>query len=225
MEKIPRSKRRRVWKTPKYEPLPPGPRLIGYARVSTEDQSLSMQEAALRRGGVIDRYINVEKVSASAVKRPVLERIINGGLRPGDILVVWKLDRLARSMSHMLEVAEKIRDAGASFRSLTEQIDTNTPGGVFMFHMLAAAAQLERDLIRERTREGVRIAKLNGTRFGQPPKCSWDQRRQVQEWRKREGLPVRAIVERIKERFGIEVSATAVTNYLRKPLGEKPSDE
>ena len=201
---------------------PPGPRLIGYARVSTEDQSLTMQVAALERHGVHPLDIHVEKVSASATRRPVLEWILEQGLRTGDVVVVWKLDRLARSMAHMLKVAETIRDAGASFRSLTEAIDTNTPGGVFMFHMLAAAAQLERDLIRERTREGVRIAKERGTRFGQPPKLSRMQRAHVKSWKKTEPkLTVRAIVDRIRSEYGLKLSPTTVSNYLRNPLDKR----
>lgn len=189
--------------------------------MSTEDQNLAMQVDALTRAGCID--VLVEKVSASAKRRPVLEWLLNHGIREGDTVVVWKMDRLARSMTHMLHVAERIKQAGASFRSLTEQIDTNTPGGIFLFHMLAAAAQLERDLIRERTNAGVKIAKERGVQFGQPHRLTWEQRRDVKAWKKADPkLSVRRIGDRIASEFGQKLSPTTIANYLNKPLGPKP---
>jgi len=183
--------------------------------VSTEDQNLSMQVEALKRAGVHFADVHVEKVSASAKRRPVLEWMLDQGLRPGDTIVVWKLDRLARSMAHMLAVMEKLKALGVNLRSLTEQIDTNTPGGIFLFHMLAAAAQLERDLIRERTRTGVIAAKARGVRFGQPHKLDKKQAALVRRWR-REGMVIRAIVDRVHSKFGIKLSHTAVANYLKR---------
>lgn len=191
-----------------------GPRLIGYARVSTLDQNLDMQVQALRRVGVAMTDVHVEKVSASAQRRPVLEWMLKAGLREGDTVVVWKLDRLARSMTHMLAVMERFKELGVSLRSITESIDTSTPGGTFLFHMLTAAAQLERDLIRERTRTGVEAAKARGVKFGQPAKLLPKQQAMVRRWR-REKLSVRVIADRVKNEFGVKVSHTTIANYLK----------
>lgn len=185
--------------------------LVGYARVSTVEQNLDMQIAALDRAGVHPSRLHVEKVSASSKRRPLLDWAITT-LRPGRTLVVWKLDRIARSMQDMLDRMEKIKSAGAGFKSLTEQIDTNTPGGIFLFHMLAAAAQLERDLIVQRTRAGVAAAKERGVLFGQPPKLDKKQQAQVRKWRK-ERHTVRAIQAMVREQFDIEVSAALIHKY------------
>lgn len=185
--------------------------LVGYARVSTVEQNLDMQITALKRAGVADRRLHVEKVSASSKRRPMLDWAIET-LRPGQTLVVWKLDRIARSMQDMLNRMEKIKSAGAGFKSLTEQLDTNTPGGVFLFHMLSAAAQLERDLVVQRTRAGVAAAKERGVVFGQPSKLDKKQQAQVRKWRK-ERHTVRVIQAMVREQFGIEVSHALVHKY------------
>lgn len=188
-----------------------GGRLVGYARVSTVEQNLDMQIEALKRAGCHPNHILVEKVSASSTRRKMLDLTIKS-LRKDDTLVVWKLDRIARSMQDMLARMEKIKSAGAGFQSLTEQIDTNTPGGVFLFHMLAAAAQLERDLIVQRTRAGVAAAKERGVVFGQPPKLDKKQRAQVRKWRK-ERYTVREIQAMVKEQFDISVSHALIHKY------------
>lgn len=184
---------------------------VGYARVSTIEQNLAMQVEALKRAGVAESRIHVEKVSASSKRRPKLDWAISI-LRPGDTLVVWKLDRIARSMQDMLDRMEKIKSAGAGFKSLTEQLDTTTPGGVFLFHMLAAAAQLERDLVIQRTRAGVAAAKERGVVFGQPSKLDKKQQKQCRTWRK-EKRTVREIVDLVKENFDIEISHALAHKY------------
>lgn len=187
------------------------PTYVGYARVSTVEQNLDMQITALRRAGVAADRIHVEKVSASGKNRPKLEWALST-LREGDTLVVWKLDRIARSMQDMLNRMEKIKSAGAGFKSLTEQLDTNTPGGVFLFHMLAAAAQLERDLVVQRTRAGVAAAKERGVRFGVLPKLDAKQQAQCRKWRK-EKKTVREIVDLVRETYDIEISHALAHKY------------
>ncbi len=139
--------------------------LIGYARVSTSEQDTAMQLAALRKAGVR----KVFEESRSAVKhRPQLVALLDT-LRDGDVLVVYKLDCLARSMRDLLAIVDRIDQAGARFRSITEAIDTTTPAGEMVLHMLGAMAQFERSLIRERSIAGMEVAKANGVRLGRAP--------------------------------------------------------
>ena len=139
--------------------------LIGYARVSTEEQSLELQIEALKRAGVQAENIHVEKVSAASQKRRKLEWSL-GLLRPGDTLVVWKLDRLARNILDLYRILGIIEENGAKFRSITEAIDTATPIGRLLFTLLGAVAQFERDLIVERTKAGMRVKRLSGWKPG-----------------------------------------------------------
>lgn len=139
----------------------------GYARVSTEDQNPAMQLAALKKAGC--KTIFKDEVTGAHVKRPALTRCLKK-LETGDTLIVWKLDRLARSMKQLIETIEKLRLRNIGFRSLTESIDTTTAQGVLIFHMFSALAEFERALIRERTRAGLKSAKLMGRTGGRPPK-------------------------------------------------------
>lgn len=171
-------------------------RFVGYARVSTVEQNLDMQIAALERSGVDPRDIHVEKVSASSHRRPKLAWML-ASLRRGDTVVVWKFDRIARSMVQMLKITEQLEADGVGFRSLTEQVDTSTPGGRMMFHMLAAGAQFERDMIRQRTQAGVEAAKARGVKFGVDKKLSDDQIKQAQKMRD-DKVPVIKIAKHFK---------------------------
>jgi len=135
--------------------------LIGYARVSTEDQELRLQTEALREAGVAVRRIYSDKLSGAGKKRPGLEAAIKA-LREGDTLVAWKLDRLARSLWELKLIADRIEKKRAHLRILTTAIDTGTPTGRLMFHMIGAFAEFERDLIRERTKAGLEAAKKEG---------------------------------------------------------------
>jgi DNA invertase Pin-like site-specific DNA recombinase len=137
--------------------------LIGYARVSTQEQETHMQIDALRKAGVKEIY--EEKRSGGDRKRPVLAEVL-ARLHAGDTLVVFKLDRIARSLKHLLEILDQIETAGAGFRSLTETIDTTTPSGRMMMQIIGAFAEFERELIRERTRAGIKAAKARGAVFG-----------------------------------------------------------
>ncbi len=183
--------------------------LIGYARVSTEEQSLEMQIDRLIAAGVPRDHIAVEKVSAARAVRPALDALM-ASLRPGDTLVVWKMDRIARSLVDLLSKMDRIKASGASFRSLTEQIDTSTPGGRLIFHVLGALAEFERDLIKERTRTGVKAAMARGVRFGVEPKLSGKQVEQAQKQRDR-GDSIRLIASR----FG--VSHNTIRNWTVGP--------
>jgi DNA invertase Pin-like site-specific DNA recombinase len=142
---------------------------IGYARVSTVDQSLDLQRNALTEVGC-DRLF-IEQMSGAVADRPELMAAI-GYARDGDTLVVWKLDRLARSMRQLIETVEELRVRGIGFRSLTEALDTTTAQGRLVFHMFGALAEFERGLIRERTRAGLSAAKKSGRTGGRPLKLS-----------------------------------------------------
>lgn len=142
-------------------------RLIGYARVSTEDQDLGRQIEALRVAGC--ELIYQEKISGGKEERPELGKMLQE-LRPGDCVVIQKLDRLGRSLSHLLRLVEGFKRDKIHFRSLTDNFDTTTSQGIFIFQIMAAVAELERSMIRERTRDGLRVKKLQGVRLGRPVK-------------------------------------------------------
>jgi DNA invertase Pin-like site-specific DNA recombinase len=151
---------------------------IGYARVSTEDQRLNLQIEALRKAGC--KRVFREKVTGTYRDRPELNRMLDQ-LREGDIVVVWKLDRLARSTRNLLEIAETIGSAGARFQSISEPwADTTTHAGKMIMTIFAGIAEFERDLIRERTGAGRADAQKRGVRFGRPKKMNADQQRLAQ---------------------------------------------
>lgn len=139
--------------------------LKGYARVSTQEQETHLQISALQRAGV--ELIFQEKRSGGDRKRPVLNEML-AGLAPGDTVLVFKLDRIARSLAHLLDILELIEKSGANFVSLTESIDTKSPSDRLMMQMIGAFAEFEREMIRERTRAGMRAAIERGVRMGRP---------------------------------------------------------
>jgi DNA invertase Pin-like site-specific DNA recombinase len=143
--------------------------LVGYVRVSTADdrQSTDLQRDALLAAGVDVRNIHEDRASGSRDDRPGLASCIEY-LRPGDVLVVWKLDRLGRSLPHLIDIVNDLRQRGIGFRSLTEVIDTTTAMGEFLFHVFGALAQYERSLIRERVLAGLLAAKRRGRVGGRP---------------------------------------------------------
>ena len=147
--------------------------LVGYARVSTEDQGLTGQHSALKDIGC--KRIYEEKVSGARRSRPELARMLDQ-LHAGDVVVVSRLDRLARSTRDLLEIAEQLKEAGAGLRSLREPwADTTSPAGRMVLTVFAGIAEFERELIRERTRVGRMAAKTRDMRFGRPPKLTADQ--------------------------------------------------
>jgi len=151
---------------------------LGYARVSTGDQDNAAQVDALRKAGC--SRIFEEKASGANRDRPELNKLLEQ-LREGDVLVVWKLDRLARSTQHVLAIFAQLEAVGARFRCLTEPIDTTSAGGRMFVQMLAAFGEFERAMIVERTRAGLEAAKKAGRVGGRPAKLSADQRRAVVE--------------------------------------------
>lgn len=142
---------------------------IGYARVSTDDQNLDLQRDALLAAGC--RVIEEETISGSRTTRPVLDALLSR-LNKGDVLVVWRLDRLGRSLPHLIEVVQALGDRGIGFVSLGENIDTKSAGGRLVFHIMGALAEFERSLIIERTKAGLAAAKRKGKRLGRRPSLS-----------------------------------------------------
>ena len=142
---------------------------IGYARVSTQEQNLELQLDALSKAGC-DRIFE-DHASGAKMARPGLDQALSH-LREGDVLVIWKLDRLGRTIRGLIELVGELRKHAIGFRSLTEGFDTSTPGGRLIFHIFAALAEMERDLIRERTQAGLAAARARGRNGGRKPKLS-----------------------------------------------------
>lgn len=141
--------------------------IFGYARVSTEEQNLDMQLDALNRYGVDKTY--QEKLTGTRRDRPQLEELIKV-LRTGDKVVVYKLDRISRSTKHLIELSELFNDLGVDFVSINDSIDTSTAMGKFFFRTMASIAELERDIISERTKSGLQAARARGKKGGRPSK-------------------------------------------------------
>jgi DNA invertase Pin-like site-specific DNA recombinase len=152
--------------------------LLGYARVSTTDQQPHLQVDALKGAGCYRVF--TETASGAAADRPVLQQVLDQ-LRPGDTLVAWKLDRLGRSLRHLVDTVTALAERSVGFRSLQEAIDTTTPGGKLVFHVFAALAEFERDLIRERTSAGLAAARARGRRGGRPSVMTAHKLRVAQE--------------------------------------------
>lgn len=156
-------------------PFPPKrrPLVVGYARVSRTDQTVALQRDALKAAGC-RRIFSDHGVSGSATQRRGLDAVL-AFLKQGDTLVVWKLDRLGRSLFHLVQVISELGERGINFRSLSDPIDTASPGGRLVLHIMAALAEFERSLIRERTRAGLAAAKRRGRKLGRRRSLSADQ--------------------------------------------------
>ena len=139
--------------------------LVGYARISTTDQNLDLQRDALKAAGCERTF--TDTASGAKTERPGLTQLLKES-RQGDTLVVWKLDRLGRSLPHLVETVREMEAQGIGFKSLQENIDTTTSGGKLIFHIFASLAEFERDLIRERTNAGLSAARARGRRGGRP---------------------------------------------------------
>ena len=161
--------------------------ILGYARVSTGGQNLEAQVEALKAAGA--ERIYSEKISGSQLDRPELYRLLDQ-LRPSDVVVVAKYDRLSRSLQDLLIIVETIRNRGAGFRSLAEDIDTTTPAGRLVFHVMSSIAQFELERIAERTKEGLAAARKRGRVGGRPPALSNERRAEVQRMRDQEGRSI-----------------------------------
>src|SRR5215204_4070093 len=146
--------------------------LIGYARVSTEDQNLDLQRDALEKAGCEQIY--TDTVSGTKARRPGLEDALSH-LRYGDTLVVWRLDRLGRSLRHLIETVTDLQEKGVGFKSLAESIDTTTSGGRLVFNIFGSLAEFEREIIKERTQAGLQAARSRGRTGGRPKALSQKQ--------------------------------------------------
>jgi DNA invertase Pin-like site-specific DNA recombinase len=147
--------------------------LIGYARVSTSDQNPELQTDALTKAGC-ERIYTDSGVSGSKISRPELDKALDH-VREGDCIVVWKLDRLGRSLTHLVGLVGELERRGVQFKSLQETIDTSTPGGKLVFHVFCSLAEFERDLIKERTNAGLTAARARGRVGGRPPSLTTEQ--------------------------------------------------
>ncbi len=139
--------------------------LVGYARVSTHDQTLDLQKDALTQNGCT--RIFTDTISGSTTERPGLNEALKF-LREGDVLAVWRLDRVGRSLRHLIDTVSLLLERRIGFKSLTENIDSTTPGGKLVFHVFGALAEFERDLIRERTQAGLAAARARAKKGGRP---------------------------------------------------------
>ena len=150
--------------------------LLGYARVSTTVQDPSLQHDALRAAGC--RWVWTDTASGSRTDRPKLAEVM-AALGEGDTLCVWRLDRLGRSLPHLIDTVRGLEERGVGFRSVQESIDTTTPGGRLVFHIFGSLAEFERDLIQERTRAGLDAARARGRKGGRPTVLSPVKRKQA----------------------------------------------
>lgn len=172
---------------------------VGYARVSTAEQNLDMQIEALKKAGC--EKIFTDRVSGTKSARLGLDQAIDF-VRDGDTLVVWKLDRLGRSLTHLIDTVNQLENKGIGFQSLTEAIDTTTAGGKLVFHIFGALAEFERELIRERTKMGLMSAKAKGRMGGRPNKLTPQQVKMVKDMMASGNYKVNDICEQ----FGISRS-------------------
>jgi DNA invertase Pin-like site-specific DNA recombinase len=185
--------------------------MIGYARLSTDDQDLTLQLDALKRAGCLNIY--QEHKSATRGPRPQLELALRD-LRAGDVLVVWKLDRLGRKARQLYAILDRIHDAGASFKSLTEGIDFTTPTGELMFGLLGHFAQFEAAMTAKRTEAGIAALKARGFMYGAKPKLTDAKARKLVAERKA-GKTIVALAAK----YG--VSTATVQNYLNRAKSKR----
>lgn len=186
--------------------------------MSTTDQDASLQIDALSAAGCYRVF--VDTVSGASAQRPELAKVLDQ-LRPGDTLVVWRLDRLGRSIRHLIDQLQALEERGVGFRSLQETIDTTSSGGRLVFHVFAALAEFERDLIRERTNAGLAAARARGRKGGRPPALSADQVQAARRMYEQQDLTVTQIGEILG------VSRTTIYRALARtpepPVTPRPS--
>ncbi|WP_367068079.1 recombinase family protein [Oryzisolibacter sp. LB2S] len=183
---------------------------IGYARVSTDDQNLDLQFDALHKAGIGDDCLYSDTASGKDAERKELAACLKA-LREGDTLVVWRLDRLGRSLPDLVRIVGELEQKGVSFESLTEKIETSSAAGKLVFHVFAALAEFERNLIRERTRAGLAAARARGRAGGRKPKLTEAQIKEINEMVDAQKLPI----GRIAELYGV----SRTTIYKVAPIG------
>jgi DNA invertase Pin-like site-specific DNA recombinase len=180
--------------------------IIGYARVSTEEQNSNLQVDALKKAGCEKIY--QDKISGAKKERPGLDKALEH-LREGDTLVVWRLDRLGRSLKDLIQRVQELQDRGIGFLSLQENIDTTTSGGKLVFHIFGSLAEFERDLIRERTKAGLESARSRGVVGGRRKKLSSKQQTLVRELYEDKKNSIKDICEMLG------ISKATVYRYLK----------
>jgi DNA invertase Pin-like site-specific DNA recombinase len=168
---------------------------IGYARVSTDDQTLDLQRDALKKAKC--RQLYEEQASGKNTARPELEACLKS-LREGDTLIVWRLDRLGRSLADLIRLTQDLQARGIAFASLTERIDTRSPTGQLVFHLFGALAEFERNLIRERTLAGLKAARARGRKGGRPRKLTAKDVKTVRSLLRSGDVPVSTIAEQFR---------------------------
>lgn len=166
---------------------------IGYARVSTDDQDLSLQLDALKKAGC--QIIYQEKMSGKNLQRTEWEQCLKA-LRSGDTLVVWRMDRLSRSLTDLVKTITVLEERGIGFESLTECIETKSATGKLMFHVFAAMAEFERNVIRERTHAGLQAARARGRKGGRPPKLDEQQKKEIRALLRDPDITVNEVAKR-----------------------------
>lgn len=179
---------------------------IGYARVSTLQQNLSLQEDSLKAAGC--EQIFTDKISSSKKQRPGLDAALSY-VRKGDVLVVWKLDRLARSLNDLVHLVEKLKEKGAHIEAIDGSINTNTLNGQLVFHIFAALAQFEKGLIQERTKAGLQAARIRGRVGGRKPKLKSEEKKRLQELMK----DPKMMIQDLQKMFG--VGKTTLYRYAK----------
>jgi len=210
-------------KQPVHKPAEPIGVLWGYARVSTDEQDLALQIEALARAGVERENIFTDKRSGKDLKRGGLLDMLELARR-GDVIVVWRFDRLSRSLRDLLQVFDGLSARGVHLRSLHEQLDTTTPMGKLMFQLAGMLAEFERNIIAARTSAGMQTARANGRRFGPQRKLTErDLDRAIKWLQPRSHLrgQVEIMAAKISRARGIEVSAYTLRNRVRERLGGK----
>lgn len=188
---------------------------LGYARVSTGEQDVGLQHDALTAAGCY--RIFTDTASGSLQSRPELDKVLDQ-LRPGDTLVVWRLDRLGRSIRHLIDQLDALQERGIEFRSLQDSIDTSSSGGRLVFHIFASLAEFERDLIRERTNAGLEAARARGRTGGRPPLLTADQLRRARKLYQQKDMTVAEIGKVLGG-----VSRTTIYRALRREPGVVPA--
>ncbi len=180
--------------------------LVGYARISTDDQNPELQLDALQKAGC--EKIFTERITGSSTNRPELDKALEH-LRKGDTLVVWKLDRLGRSLKHLIELVTQFEEQGTGFKSLTESMDTTTSGGKLVYHIFGAFAEFERNIIRERTQAGLKAARARGRMGGRRHKLNDRQRTHAVKLHKDGDHTIKEICELMK------ISRSTLYSYLK----------
>ena len=183
--------------------------IFGYARVSTHEQSLDLQIDALLKAGCKEENIITDKISATYKDRPGLDQLL-AKLREGDEIVVWRLDRLGRSLRHLMDLMSDFESQNIGFKSIEENIDTTTATGKLTFHIFGAMAEFERNLIRERTLAGLSAARARGRMGGRPGKLSETQIKQLNKLYKDKEISIAQLCEMFK------ISKPTLYKYLQK---------